>query len=68
MTAEERWEKLHLRLRKLDYSDSREKEDLVVDAYYNLVEAYQEARRLNNEMEELASGLAQMLKNAGISF
>lgn len=68
MTAEERWEKLHLRLRKLDYSDNMEEEELVVDAYYNLVEAYQEARSLNSEMEELASELAQMLKNAGISF
>lgn len=40
MSTGERWEKLHLRLKKLDFLDSQDEEELIADAYYNLVEAY----------------------------
>lgn len=53
MHLHEKWEKIDHRLRKLDASDQEEETGLLKEAYERLVSAYQEARELNDEMEEL---------------
>lgn len=50
---EEKWEKIHHRLRMLDHADRQEEAALLEEAYEYLVSAYQEARELNDEMEAL---------------
>ena len=50
---EEKWEKIHHRLRMLDRADRQEEAALLEEAYEDLVSAYQEARELNDEMEAL---------------
>lgn len=53
MTLHERWKAIDHRLRMLDASDKEEEADLLSEAYEILVSAYQEARELNDDMEEL---------------
>lgn len=53
MTLHERWKAIDHRLRMLDASDQEEEADLLSEAYEILVSAYQEARELNDDMEEL---------------
>lgn len=48
----EKWEKIQANLQKLDWEDEQEESELLKDAYENLIRAYQEARSLNEEMEE----------------
>lgn len=48
-----KWEKIHYRLKQLEHADQEEEAKLLTDAYDNLIMAYQEARELNAEMEEL---------------
>lgn len=57
MTLHEKWENIDHRLRRLDAADQDGEADLLGEAYDCLIAAYQEARELNDEMEEL-------LKNA----
>lgn len=53
MSEEERWLQLEERLKSPDFLDRPEETGLLREAYYNLVGAYQEARMLNRETEEL---------------
>lgn len=53
MTLHETWKELDHRLRMLDADDQKEEADLLSEAYEHLISAYQEARELNDEMEEL---------------
>lgn len=57
MTLHEKWENIDHRLRRLDAADQDGEAGLLGEAYECLIAAYQEARELNDEMEEL-------LKNA----
>ena len=57
MTFHEKWEHIDHRLRMLDAADQGEEASLLSDAYDHLICAYQEAREINDELEEL-------LKNA----
>lgn len=57
MTLHEKWEHINRRLRMLDAADQEEEADLFSEAYERLICAYQEAREINDELEEL-------LKNA----
>lgn len=50
---QEKWEQIHHRLSVLDFSDQEEEAELLMEAYDNLVLAYQESRALNDEMESL---------------
>lgn len=68
MNAEERWKKIHRRLKKLNKVDMEEEANLLCDAYDNLVVAYQEARELNLEMERLTLKLTSTLEKFGIAF
>lgn len=52
-----KWEAIHHRLRELERFDEAEETGLLGEAYELLMSAYQEARELNDELEEL-------LKNA----
>lgn len=49
----QRWEGLHKRLESLTYADRKEEAELLSEAYDSLIKAYQEARDLNIELEEL---------------
>lgn len=53
MTLHEKWKKIDHRLRMLDVADREEEAGLLGEAYERLISAYQEARELNDEMEEL---------------
>ena len=53
MTLHEKWKRIDQRLRMLDSSDEIEESDLLSEAYEMLISAYQEARELNDEMEEI---------------
>jgi len=53
METEERWEEIHQRLMQLNKEDKAEEAELLSEAYEQLIDAYQEARELNLEMEEL---------------
>ena len=57
MTLHEKWEHINHRLRMLDAADQEEEAGLLSEAYERLIRAYQEAREINDELEEL-------LKNA----
>ena len=57
MSLHEKWENIDHRLRMLDAADQGGEAGLLSEAYERLIAAYQEARELNDEMEEL-------LKNA----
>ena len=57
MSLHEKWENIDHRLRMLDAADPDGEAGLLSEAYERLIAAYQEARELNDEMEEL-------LKNA----
>ena len=57
MTLHEKWEHSNHRLRMLDAADQEEETGLLSEAYEHLICAYQEAREINDELEEL-------LKNA----
>ena len=57
MTLHEKWEHSNHRLRMLDATDQEEEAGLLSEAYERLMCAYQEAREINDELEEL-------LKNA----
>ena len=57
MTLHEKWEQIKHRLRMLDAANQEEEADLLSEAYEHLICAYQEAREINDELEEL-------LKNA----
>ena len=57
MTLHEKWEKIDHRLRELDAVDQEEEAGLLSEAYERLISAYQEAREINDELEEF-------LKNA----
>ena len=53
MTLHEKWEKIDHRLRELDAADQEEEAGLLSEAYERLISAYQEAREINDELEEL---------------
>lgn len=57
MSLHEKWENIDHRLRMLDAADQDGEAGLLSEVYERLIAAYQEARELNDEMEEL-------LKNA----
>ena len=57
MSEEERWLELDERLKRLDFLDRQEEAELLSEAYYNLVGAYQEARMLNRELAEIVCDL-----------
>ena len=57
MTLHEKWEHINRRLRILEAADQEEEASLLSEAYERLICAYQEAREINDELEEL-------LKNA----
>lgn len=57
MSEEERWLELDERLKRLDFLDRKEESELLNEAYYNLVGAYQEARMLNRELAEMVCDL-----------
>ena len=57
MTLHEKWERSNHPLRMLDAADQEEEAGLLSEAYEHLICAYQEAREINDELEEL-------LKNA----
>ena len=46
-------EKIDHRLRELDAVDQEEEAELLNEAYERLISAYQEAREINDELEEL---------------
>lgn len=52
-TLETKWKEIHHRLQNLSCSDCEEEAELLTEAYERLMEAYQEARELNDEMELL---------------
>ena len=53
MTLHEKWEHIDHRLRTLDAADQEEEAGLLSEAYERLIYAYQEAREINDELEEL---------------
>ena len=53
MTLHEKWEHINHRLRMLDAADQEEAAGLLSEAYERLICAYQEAREINDELEEL---------------
>ncbi len=53
MTLHEKWEHINHRLRMLDAADQEEEAGLLSEAYERLIRAYQEAREINDELEEL---------------
>ena len=53
MTLHEKWEHINRRLRILDDGDQEEEAGLLSEAYERLMCAYQEAREINDELEEL---------------
>lgn len=53
MPLHEKWEKIDHRLRELDAIDQEEEAGLLSEAYERLISAYQEAREINDELEEL---------------
>ena len=53
MTFHKKWEKIDHRLRALDAADQEEEVGLLSEAYERLISAYQEAREINDELEEL---------------
>ena len=53
MTFHEKWEHINRRLRMLDATDQEEEAGLLSEAYECLISAYQEAREINDELEEL---------------
>ena len=53
MTLHEKWEHSNHRLRMLDAADQEEEAGLLSEAYERLICAYQEAREINDELEEL---------------
>ena len=53
MTLHEKRKNIDHRLRMLDAADQEEEAGLLGEAYERLISAYQEARGLNDEMEEL---------------
>ena len=53
MTFHEKWKKIDHRLRELDAADQEEEAGLLSEAYECLISAYQEAREINDELEEL---------------
>lgn len=52
-----KWEHINRRLQMLDAADQEEEANLLSEAYERLICAYQEAREINDELEEI-------LKNA----
>ena len=54
MTLHEKWEHINRRLRILDAADQEEEAGLLSEAYERLMCAYQEAREINDELEELS--------------
>ena len=54
MTLHEKWEHIDHRLRMLDAADQGEGASLLSEAYEHLICAYQEAREINDELEELS--------------
>ena len=53
MTLHEKGEHSNHRLRMLDAADQEEEAGLLSEAYERLICAYQEAREINDELEEL---------------
>ena len=53
MTFHKKWEKIDHRLRALDAADQEKEVGLLSEAYERLISAYQEAREINDELEEL---------------
>ena len=53
MTLHEKWEHIDHRLWMLDAADQGEEASLLSEAYEHLICAYQEAREINDELEEL---------------
>ena len=53
MIFHKKLEKIDLRFRALDAADQEEEVGLLSEAYERLISAYQEAREINDELEEL---------------
>ena len=53
MTLHEKLEHIDHRLRMLDAADQEEEAGLLSEAYERLIYAYQEAREINDGLEEL---------------
>lgn len=53
MNYHEKWKMLDRQLRELDFIDQEEEAGLLSEAYEQLIFAYQKARELNDEMEQL---------------
>lgn len=53
MNYHEKWKMLDCQLRELDFIDQEEEAGLLSEAYEQLIFAYQKARELNDEMEQL---------------
>ena len=54
MTLHEKLEHIDHRLRMLDAADQGEEASLLSEAYEHLICAYQKAREINDELEELS--------------
>lgn len=65
-SARQRWESIHHRLENLDVADQRDEPALIHDAYELLVTAYQEARELNDEMDEIMREFIEHEKMNGL--
>ena len=61
-TAQQRWECIHHRLRDLDVADQMNEPALIHDAYELLVEVYQKARELNDEMDQIMRDFIEQKK------
>ena len=53
MTYHEKWKKIDHRLRMQDAADQEDEAGLLSVAYERLISAYQEAREISDELEEL---------------
>ncbi len=62
-TIQQEWECIHKRLLDLEIADRKEEPALLYEAYDLLVMAYQEARELNDEMDEIMKKFIKQEKN-----
>lgn len=62
-TIQQEWECIHKRLLELEIADQKEEPALLYEAYDLLVMAYQEARELNDEMDEIMKKFIKQEKN-----
>ncbi len=62
-TIQQEWECIHKRLLELEIADRTEEPALLYEAYDLLMMAYQEARELNDEMDEIMKKFIKQEKN-----